>query len=114
MDSNKGQSKRKNLADEIHQDLLPVSVQRAEFLQLSWTSKTWFMVKVIPFDGLLLFFENLELQKLQSFVKRLLLNLGRIWTPNSYELLRDSRPLYKLCHLASIKRGLLDDPMNVF
>ena len=30
------------------------------------------MVKVLQFDGLLLFIENLELQKFQNFEKRLL------------------------------------------
>ena len=42
-----------------------VSVQSTEFLQKSLTSKTLFMVKVIPFDGLVLFLENLEVQNLE-------------------------------------------------
>ena len=30
------------------------------------------------------------------------LDLGGIQTHNNYQLLRDSRPLYRLCHLSSI------------
>ena len=40
-----------------------VSGRSAENCQKSLTSKTSFMVKVIPFDGLLLFFKNWEVLK---------------------------------------------------
>ena len=46
-----------------------MSIQITKFLQKSRTSKTWFMVKVLPFDGLLLFFESLEIQKFYNFEK---------------------------------------------